>query len=87
MCDAVEIEALEPLELQGKAERVAAYRLLDVAVGIEGAARDGRQPLVGRTEELTFLLARYRAAVDERKPTMATVIGDAGLGSRGSSAK
>jgi class 3 adenylate cyclase/tetratricopeptide (TPR) repeat protein len=78
--DAVEIEPVEPLELKGKAERVAAYRLLEVAAGIDGAARDGRQPLVGRTEELAFLLGHFRTAVDERKPTIATVIGDAGVG-------
>ena len=37
--DAVKVEPIEPLELKGKAERVAAYRLLEVAAGIEGAAR------------------------------------------------
>jgi class 3 adenylate cyclase/tetratricopeptide (TPR) repeat protein len=78
--DAVEIEPVEPLELKGKAERVAAYRLLEVAAGIDGTARDGRQPLVGRTDELAFLLGHFRTAVDERKPTVATVIGDAGVG-------
>jgi class 3 adenylate cyclase/tetratricopeptide (TPR) repeat protein len=78
--DAVTIEAIEPLELKGKQERVAAYRLLDVAVDVDGAVRDGRQPLVGRADELAFLLAHFRRAVDERTPTMATVIGDAGVG-------
>ena len=78
--DAVKIEPVEPLELKGKAEKVAAYRLLEVTEGAEGAARDGRQALVGRKEELAFLLAHFQTAVDERKPTIATVIGDAGVG-------
>jgi class 3 adenylate cyclase len=78
--DAVEVEPVEPLDLKGKAERVPAYRLLDVAPDAEGAARDGRQPLVGRSEELAALLARHRIAVDERRTTVATVIGDAGVG-------
>jgi class 3 adenylate cyclase/tetratricopeptide (TPR) repeat protein len=78
--DAVEVEPVEPLELKGKQERVAAYRLREVAADAEGRARDGRQPLVGRADELDFLLARYRTAVDERRTTIATVIGDAGVG-------
>jgi class 3 adenylate cyclase/tetratricopeptide (TPR) repeat protein len=78
--DAVDVEPVEPLELKGKAERVAAYRLLEVATDAEGAARDGRQPLVGRAEELDVLLDRYRTAVEERRTTIATVIGDAGVG-------
>ena len=46
--DAVEVEAVEPLELKGKSERVPAYRLL--AVAEVGEARRGRHdlPLVGR---------------------------------------
>ncbi|HEX5039442.1 MAG TPA: adenylate/guanylate cyclase domain-containing protein [Candidatus Limnocylindria bacterium] len=78
--DAVEVEAVEPLDLKGKAEPVPAYRLIDVAPDAEGAARDGRQPLVGRAEELITLMTRYRTAVDERRTMIATVIGDAGVG-------
>jgi len=77
---AVEVEVVEPLALKGKAERVAAYRLIAVAAHVEGATRDGRQPLVGRAEELEVLLGRYRTAVEERRTTIATVIGDAGVG-------
>ena len=36
--DAVEVEAVEPLQLKGKAEKVAAYRLVS-ARGLDGHAR------------------------------------------------
>ena len=44
--DAVEVEAVEPLELKGKAEPVPAYRLL--AVHDEVARRRAETPFVGR---------------------------------------
>src|SRR5215218_5019201 len=45
--DHVEVESVEPLELKGKAERVPAYRLVDVVERSPAAAR-GQTPLVGR---------------------------------------
>jgi class 3 adenylate cyclase len=54
--DAVEVEAMPALELKGKSERVAAYRLVGVSRG-EGVARRADTPLVGRTEELAVLAA------------------------------
>ena len=45
--DAVEVEAVEPLELKGKSERVPAFRLL--AMRDDGGATERRtMPLVGR---------------------------------------
>ena len=44
--DAVEVEAVPPLELKGKSERVPAYRLLGVSRG-DGVARRADTPLVG----------------------------------------
>src|SRR5206468_6536889 len=53
--DAVEVEAVEPLSLKGKAEPVPAYRLIVVKEG-EAVTRRLDAPMVGRTEELQALL-------------------------------
>ena len=79
--DAVKVEPIEPLELKGKAERVAAYRLLEVAPASRVPRATGASRSWAGTEELAFLAGPFpHARVDERKPTMATVIGDAGVG-------
>src|SRR5439155_19596213 len=52
--DAVEVEQVEPLELKGKSEPVAAYRLLSVH-GEEGFTRRLDAPMVGRETELRRL--------------------------------
>ena len=58
--DAVEVEAVEPLELKGKAQRVPAYRLVSCArPRRQRAAHD--TPIVGRDAEL----ARDRRACRE----------------------
>ncbi|HEX2089441.1 MAG TPA: adenylate/guanylate cyclase domain-containing protein [Actinomycetota bacterium] len=77
--DSVDVEPLEPLELKGKAERVAAYRLLDVRAG-EAIARRLDTPLVGRDEELATLQSRFGRAVREQHCEMVTIVGDAGVG-------
>ena len=63
--DAVEVEAVEPLQLKGKAEKVAAYRLVS-ARGLDGYARRQDTPIVGRDEELAALHAAYQQVV--RRP-------------------
>ena len=50
--DAVRAESVEPLELKGKSEPVATYRLLEVLPHAEGVARHFETPLVGREREL-----------------------------------
>jgi predicted ATPase/class 3 adenylate cyclase len=77
--DAVEVEAVEPLALKGKAEKVAAYRLV-AARGLDGYARRQDTPIVGRDEELAALHAAYHHAVAGQCAHLVTVIGDAGLG-------
>ena len=61
--DAVEVEAVEPLELKGKAERVPAYRLLARRATSADAVRRDAAPLVGRDAEL----ARARGARSTRR--------------------
>ena len=77
--DAVEVEPVEPLELKGKAERVAAYRLVAVH-GDEGVARRRESPLVGREQELELLTRSFEEAVSERVPKLVTILGDPGIG-------
>ncbi len=77
--DAVEVEAVEPLELKGKAQRVPAYRLVS-ARGLDGNLRRSDTTIVGRDAELAELTRVYREVVDTRTVRMVTVIGDAGVG-------
>jgi class 3 adenylate cyclase/tetratricopeptide (TPR) repeat protein len=77
--DAVEVEAVEPLELKGKAERVPAYRLLAVHDDPRAAGRPVR-PLVGRAEELTRLRSAFEDAVAARTARLVAVLGEAGMG-------
>ena len=57
--DAVEVEAVEPLELKGKAERVPAYRLVS-ARGLDGYVRRARH---------AHRRPRRRARRARRRPT------------------
>ncbi|HEY6135707.1 MAG TPA: adenylate/guanylate cyclase domain-containing protein, partial [Rubrivivax sp.] len=61
--DAVEVEAVEPLALKGKTEKVAAYRLV-AARGLDGYARRQDTKIVGRDDELAALHAAYRQVVE-----------------------
>src|SRR5215218_9979482 len=77
--DHVEVESVEPLELKGKAERVPAYRLVDVVDRSPAAAR-GQTPLVGRDAEVAAIAAELERSLAERTCRLATVIGHAGVG-------
>ena len=78
--DAVTVEELEPLELKGKSQPVAAYRLVDLAPDTPGLARRLESPLVGRSLELAELLAAFEEAVQESSCRAVTLLGDAGSG-------
>lgn len=77
--DAVDVEAAEPLELKGKAQRVPAWRLVRVH-GVDGLVRRHHRPLVGRDNDLATLRRLYAEVCGGRVARMATVIGDAGMG-------
>lgn len=77
--DAVSVERMEPLELKGKAQRVGAYRLLDVRDGGD-AGRRTDTPMVGRTEELAALIAALDRAGVRRAAELVTVVAPAGVG-------
>jgi len=78
--DAVEVEPLEPLTLKGKAEPLAAYRLLRVDPAAPGHARHFDVPLVGRERELQLLRQAWDRAVQESGCHLFTLLGPAGVG-------
>jgi predicted ATPase/class 3 adenylate cyclase len=77
--ESVEVVAVEPLPLKGKAERVAAYRLLSVSAS-EAHRRRHERPMVGRKAELEHLRSELASATAEGRPRMVTVLGQPGVG-------
>ena len=77
--DYVEVEAVEPLELKGKAEPVPAYRLVSLH---ESGERPRRldAPMVGRDRELGMLHEAFAEAAAEGRPRLVTVLAEAGVG-------
>jgi class 3 adenylate cyclase/tetratricopeptide (TPR) repeat protein len=78
--DAIEVEPVEPLSLKGKADPVAAYRLLRVAEGAAGFGRRLDASLVGRREELARLRGSFEQALLERRCRLVTLLGPPGIG-------
>jgi class 3 adenylate cyclase/tetratricopeptide (TPR) repeat protein len=78
--DAVEVEAVEPLELKGKSERVPAFRLRGVRTDTAGHARNLDSPMVGRGKELELFRRGLERARDERTSHLFTLLGPAGVG-------
>ena len=78
--DAVEVEPLQPLVLEGKSARVPAFRLLRVNLLAPGAARRLDAPLVGRERELHCFGEAWRRSVDEPGCHLFTLLGAAGVG-------
>jgi class 3 adenylate cyclase/tetratricopeptide (TPR) repeat protein len=78
--DAVRVEAVEPLSLRGKAEAVAAFRLLGVVAGAARIARRLDSPMVGREVEFQQLLAAFDRAAQGSNCQLVTVLGLAGVG-------
>ena len=76
--DSVRVEPVEPLELKGKAERVAAYRLL--SVDVVGTRPRRRLPMVGRETELAALEAEFQATVESNGCRLVTIVAQAGVG-------
>ena len=75
--EAVEVEAVEPLELKGKAEPVPAYRLLGVR---DAPERRHQARFVGREHELAIVREAWGRVQAERRCELVTVLGDAGVG-------
>ena len=78
--DAVQVAAVEPLELKGKAKPVEAWRLLAVTPHAPGVARRLDSPIVGRERELGVLEDTFHQAERERACRAVTVLGSPGAG-------
>ena len=77
--DLVELEPLEPLELRGWREPIAASRV----VGAREYGRPMRSlsaPLVGRESELELLENTFARTVRDARATLVTLYGEAGVG-------
>ena len=77
---AIEVDPVEPLALKGKADPVAAYRLVRVIEGAPAFDRNLDAPLVGRRAELATLRAAFDSAVSGQRCHLVTVLGPPGIG-------
>jgi class 3 adenylate cyclase/tetratricopeptide (TPR) repeat protein len=78
--DAVEVEQVPALELKGKEEPVAAFRLVAVLADVAGHERHLDSPMVGRGKELAMLERALERAITERTSHLFTLLGPAGVG-------
>ncbi|MGH2555958.1 MAG: adenylate/guanylate cyclase domain-containing protein, partial [Actinomycetota bacterium] len=78
--DAVQVEPAGPLELKGKAEPQAAWRLLEVSPEGPGIARRLDSPIVGRDRELALLREAFERSTEEPSCRLVTIIGTPGVG-------
>jgi class 3 adenylate cyclase len=78
--DAVVTQGVEPLELKGKRDPVAAYRLVSVDPSADAVTRRLDAPLVGRARERARLSGDFELAVAERACHLFTLLGPAGVG-------
>ncbi len=80
---AVALEFVGELDLKGKAQPVAAYRVSGAAPAPGASTRGlaGRvTPMVGRDVELAQLVSRYGEVVASNRLAWVTVVGEAGIG-------
>ena len=75
--DAVEVEAVAPLDLKGKADAIPAHRLLRV---LEAPERRHETWFVGRGHELALIHDAWNRASSEQRCELVTIVGDAGVG-------
>jgi class 3 adenylate cyclase len=75
--DAVDVEAVEPLQLKGKVDPVAAHRLVAVH---EAPERRHDLRFVGRERELASLHEAWERVRVERRCELVTIVGEAGVG-------
>jgi class 3 adenylate cyclase/tetratricopeptide (TPR) repeat protein len=78
--NSIRTQAVAPLELKGKSERVPAHTLLELVPGVPAFERQIDTPYVGRADELAALQAALRTAVTTRTPQLATIVGAPGIG-------
>jgi class 3 adenylate cyclase/tetratricopeptide (TPR) repeat protein len=74
------LEPADAVEAKGKAQPVAAWRVLATVAGAASFARRLDAPLIGRRAELAFLHGELERAARERSCRLVTVFGAAGIG-------
>jgi class 3 adenylate cyclase/tetratricopeptide (TPR) repeat protein len=77
---AVSVEPHAPLELKGKIQPFAAYRLVSVRAAPGGAPRAAGAPMVGRGRQLKLLRDAFENVASEHSCHLFTVLGPAGVG-------
>jgi len=77
--EAVQVVAVEALELKDEPESVPAYRLLSVTADAR-SARPAPRPLVGRAREIAALDVEFRRSVAGPEGRLITLVGEAGVG-------
>ena len=77
---AVLVQAVAPLEVEGKSELVPAFRLIDVAGPDRGVERGLSSPLIGRAGALEGLREAFDRAVSAGTCQLVSVVGPAGVG-------
>jgi class 3 adenylate cyclase len=70
----------QSLALRGKAEPLDAVELIAEQPVAEGALSGMRAPLVGRVRELELLTTTFHRVVEEGRPHLVTLYGEAGVG-------
>jgi class 3 adenylate cyclase/tetratricopeptide (TPR) repeat protein len=78
--DGIQVEAVEPLALRGKAEAVRAWRLVEVIDDVPAFTRRIEAPFVGRDEELGVLVGAFERASQDDACELVTVVGPPGIG-------
>jgi len=78
--DAVIADPVGPLEVKGKSEPLAAFRLVEVTPGAPSVRRRLDSPMVGRERQLDQIRRVFEAAVGDRSCQLFTVLGPPGVG-------
>ena len=77
--DAIVFEPAPPVIAKGKTAPLATWLALQAATPV-GERRLSARPLVGRVRELDALRGIWERTVEERRPHLVTVLGEAGVG-------
>jgi class 3 adenylate cyclase/tetratricopeptide (TPR) repeat protein len=78
--DAVRVEEVAALEIEGKQEPVPAARVLEIISGAPGHRRRLEAPMIGRGDERALLERAFERAVRQRSCHLFTLLGAAGVG-------
>jgi class 3 adenylate cyclase/tetratricopeptide (TPR) repeat protein len=78
--DAVAAESVGPLDVKGKSEPIAAWKVIEVLPSVTGWSRRLDSPLVGREAELRALRDTFDEMIAMSAPRVVTLMGGAGIG-------